>query len=101
MSQQPPPIALQEVELADRLRQIDERLDRGSERMDLMQAELKSNTDVTTEVREILSAVRTGLRVLGGLGTAAQWAGRLAAAAVALWGAFYALTHGGRPPGSP
>lgn len=95
----PPPVSLQDVELAARLRQIDERLDRGSQRMDLMQDELRGNTEVTTEVREILTAVRAGLRVLGGLGTAASWAGKLAAAGVALWGAFYALTHGGRPPG--
>jgi len=78
---------------------VKERLDSGARRMNAMQTELTANTAVTAEVRDILDAGRTGLRVRGGLGTAAAWLGKLAAAAVAIWGAFYAITHGGQPPG--
>ena len=76
---------------------IKKRLDVGADRMDGMQDELTRNTEVTTEVREILSAVRSGLKVLGGLGTLAMWVGKLAAAAAAISAAWYAFTHGNTP----
>ena len=46
---------------------VKERLDSGARRMNAMQTELTANTAVTSEVRDILDAGRTGLRVLGGL----------------------------------
>lgn len=78
---------------------INHRLDAGAHRMNAMQTELTANTAVTSEVRDILDAAHSGLRVLGGLGKFAAWLGKLAAGAVAIWGAIYALTHGGHPPG--
>lgn len=78
---------------------VKKRLDAGAERMNAMQTELTANTAVTTEVRDILDAVRSGLKVLGGLGTFASWVGKLAAAAAAISAAWYAFTHGGTPPG--
>lgn len=76
-----------------------ERLDSGARRMNAMQTELSANTAVTTEVRDILDTVRSGLKVLGGLGTFASWVGKLAAAGAAIYAFFYAITHGGTPPG--
>ena len=92
---------------------IESRLNRGDDRMkrieaDLswltdhvadMQAELRRNTTATVEVRDLLDAAKGAFRALNGLGIAFGWLGRVAAAGVAIWGAFYALTHGGRPPG--
>lgn len=69
------------------------------DRLGALQDEMAANTAITTEVRDLFASFRTGFRVLGGLGTAAVWAGKIAAAALALWGAFYASTHGGRTPG--
>ena len=86
------------AQLQDDVRAMKERLDSGARRMNAMQTELTANTAVTTEVRDILDTVRSGLRVLGGLGTLASWAGKLAAAAIAIWGAIYTFTHGGHPP---
>jgi hypothetical protein len=38
------------------------------------------------------------MRVLGWMGTAASWLGRLAAAGLAIWGVLYAITHNGELP---
>lgn len=93
--------------------QIEGRLDRGSERMARIEAEiarhtqqlnqlqvsLAANTETTEEVRDLLGAAKGAFRALNGLGIAFGWLGRIAAAGVAIWGAIYAITHGGRPPG--
>lgn len=88
--------------LARCIDRIDERLDKGSERMDDMQRELKANTEVTKEVKELLELGRTGFKVLGWLGKAivvtVRVAGYVGAAAVALYSAWYAITHGGQLP---
>lgn len=88
-----------------RLDGIDDRLDRGSRKMqeqadaiDLMRGELAANTVITTEVRELLALGRNGLKVLGWLGSFIKLAGALATAGLALYAAFYALTHDGRMP---
>ncbi|MFM2345343.1 MAG: hypothetical protein RL654_96 [Pseudomonadota bacterium] len=93
--------------------EIEQRLDRGSERMARIEAELArqteqlnqlqvslaANTEATEEVRDLLDAAKGAFRALNGLGIAFGWLGRIAAAGVAIWGAIYAMTHGGRPPG--
>lgn len=93
--------------------EIEDRLDRGSERMQRIEAELArqteqltqlqaslaKNTEVTQEIRDLFDAARGAFRALNGIGIAFGWLGRLAAAGVAIWGAIYAITHGGRPPG--
>lgn len=65
-------------------------------RMQAMESELRQNTSITAEVREILAFGRNGLRVLGAIGTAAQWIGKIAAAAAALYAAAQ-LFRGGPP----
>jgi hypothetical protein len=93
----PPRIAfLPTVE--DRLASIEERLERGSDRMDSMQDELSANTAVTTEVRDLLTAGKGGLKVLGWFGVFAKWLGGIATAIAALWALYYAATHGGQLP---
>lgn len=83
--------------LAGCIERIDQRLDNGSARMDLMQGELTRNTEVTTEVRDVLNMAKAGLRVLGGIGTAARWLGGIAAAAAAIWALWQAIRHGTPP----
>ncbi len=93
--------------------EIEQRLDRGSERMarieaelarhteqlNQLQASLAKNAEATQEIRDLLDAAKGAFRALNGLGIAFGWLGRIAAAGVAIWGAIYAMTHGGRPPG--
>ena len=94
------------------LQAIHARLDVGTDRikkiesvqakMQAVQAEMHSvmlrNGDTMSEIRDIMAAARVGFKVLGGLGSAAKWLGTIAAAGVAIYAAFYALTHGGMPP---
>ena len=79
--------------LAGCLERVDARLDRGSERMDLMQAELSKNTQVTTEVRELLELGRAGFKVLGFLGRATIFLGKATVAIGAIGGGLLALAH--------
>lgn len=81
-----------------RLDAIENQLREGAQRMDGMQAELTKNTEVTTEVRDLLAAYKSGMRVLAGLGKVAVWVGKLAAAGAAISAFWYAITHGGQPP---
>ncbi len=96
------------AQIAARLNAIDARLDRGSEKMDQhaqaladMASDLKRNTETTDEVREVLDVGRNGLKVLGWLGGGAKWVGTLATAALAVYGALYAIFHGGQMPPKP
>ena len=82
----------------ERLAAIEARLDRGSIRMDLSDEVMRENTAITQEVRDILAAAKTGLRVLGGLGTLFKWVGMVAGGLLALYTAIYALMHGGATP---
>jgi hypothetical protein len=96
------------AQISERLSAIDHRLDRGAEKMEQhadaltkMAAELKANSETTNEVRELLALGRNGLKVLGWLGSAAKWLSTIATAALAVYGAFYAITHGGQMPPKP
>ena len=73
---------------------VQRQLAAGDLRMTAIEAELRNNTALTAEVREILSFARTGLRVLGALGTTVQWLAKIAAAAAALYAAWQAARHG-------
>lgn len=53
--------------------------------------ELKKNTEITTEIRDIKTATRVGTRVV-------KWLGAMAIAGAGIWAAIYALTHGGATP---
>ena len=81
------------------------RLETGSIRMEVMEKnqidmkrELAANTVITGEIRDLMAAARVGFKVLGGMATAAKWLGILASAALAIYTAFYALTHNGATP---
>jgi hypothetical protein len=78
---------------------IEQRLAAGDTRMAGIERELASNTEVTREIRDLMTAARVGFRVLGGLGTAAKWVGMLATAGLAIWAAAQAILHG-TPPGA-
>lgn len=91
-------LAAQLAEIAQSLEQINGRFVRDSDRMDTMQRELSENTAVTTDVRDVLDAGRSGLKVLGWLGQAAKWLGVLAASALSVWGLWAAIKSGGPKP---
>jgi hypothetical protein len=93
------------AEITTSLRSINGRFAHGTDRMDgmqktmgEMQKELTANTSVTTDVRDLLDAGRSGLKVLGWLGAAAKWIGGMAAAALAVWGLWTAIKSGGPKP---
>ena len=83
-----------------RFEEIEAQLAKGAERMTAIERELRDNTTVTREVRELMELGRNGFKVLGWLGIAAKWVGSLAAAAAAVWALVYAAMHGGKPPGT-
>jgi len=64
---------------------VDARLARGDERMGAIETELRANTEITSQVRDLLEVARGGLRALGWLGVGAKWVAGLAGAAVAIW----------------
>lgn len=95
-------------ELADRLAKIDQRLDKGSGRMDDIERELRENTAATLEgnrdareILEIFQAVKGGIRVLGWIGIAVRWVAGFGGAAMAIYGVWYAYTHNGQLPPKP
>jgi hypothetical protein len=81
----------------ERLDAIEQRLQRGSEHMALIDGAIAENTTLTREVRDVLDAFKGGMKVLGWLGTGMGWLGKIAAAVVAIWGFIYAITHNGSP----
>lgn len=107
----PPPVTaddLRDGQLTRRIAGIEDRLDRGADRMGKIEKrlddavdELARNSELTQDVRDILTAAKVGLRVLGGIGQVVRWFGILATAGVAIWGAIYAITHGGQLPPKP
>lgn len=77
---------------------IHDRLNAGERRMKGIEEQIEENTSLTRDIRDLLSAARLGFKVLGGIGIAVKWIGVIAAAGVAIWSAFYAITHGGATP---
>lgn len=74
----------------------------GQERMDRIERDMKNNTSLTAalktdtqEVLDILTAVKGGLKVLGGLGTVVKWVATVGGALATIW----ALATGKIPPG--
>ena len=92
-------LAEQIAEAVDALREGAFSAQRMESRMGGLESQLASNSESTAEVRGILATGKAGLRVLGGLGTAARWVGYLAAAAASVYALWYTVTHGGKPPG--
>jgi hypothetical protein len=93
----PPAAAAAGADVPTRLASIEHRLGMGDERMASIERELASNTEVTREIRDLMTAARVGFRVLGGLGTAAKWLGGLATAGLAIWALWQSIRHGTPP----
>ena len=98
----------EEISTAARLKAIEDALSDGKRRMDAFETELKdnttatlANTELTTEIRDILMAAKLGLKAIGAIGSIAKWLGLIATAGVAIYTAIYAMTHGGATPPSP
>ena len=91
--------------IPETLAAMHERLNAGTARIkriedvqNKMRDELAVNTAATAEILDVLAAARMGFKVLGGLGVAAKWVGILAGAALSIYTAIYAMTHGGATP---
>lgn len=70
---------------------LEKALAEGKQRMDRMEGDMQANTQMTTDLKkdtsdvlEILAAVKGGLKVLGGLGQIIKWAGMVAAGVAAI-----------------
>ncbi len=94
-------LAAQIHDLVEGQKATDERLDQGSERMDALQKSLDGNTEVTTEVRDILNGVKLGFKVLNWVGAAAKPLFKLVAFIAAAYSTWYAATHNGKGPWVP
>lgn len=95
-------VDLQLEYLAKLIGNVEDRQTEAAGRMDTMQRELSTNTEVTTEVRELLAAAKSGLKVIGAIGTVGMWVlkavGALGAAAAAVYTIWH-LIKNGKPPG--
>lgn len=91
--------------LLEAIKLVDTRLRAGDERMSAMQSdqlmvqgELAANTEVTSEVRDLLVTVKTGAKALGIVGSVITWTvkfvGAVSIAAGAAWGAYQAISGG-------
>lgn len=72
------------------------------ERLARLEAEMKANTEVTTELKQgmgevldILNLGKSGMRVLGMMGSVARWTAGILTAAAAIWAALH--NAGGGP----
>lgn len=64
-----------------------------------LEQKLDNNTAVTQEIRDILAAARGAFKAFNAVGAATVWFGKVVAAGAGVYAVFYALMHGGRPPG--
>ncbi len=58
------------------------------EKIERMERELRENTIITRELRDILVTVKSGARMLGWVGAAIKWLSGVVAAGVVLWAVF-------------
>ena len=58
------------------------------EKIERMERELRENTIITRELRDIMVTIKSGARMLGLVGAAIKWLSGVVAAAVALWAVF-------------
>ncbi len=57
-------------------------------KIERMERDLRENTIITRELRDILVTVKSGARMLGWVGAAIKWLSGVVAAGVALWAVF-------------
>jgi hypothetical protein len=94
-----PPVTYRDLALIhDRLEKGDQRMGRIEQSQALAKQAIDDNTEITSEIRDLITSVKTGFKVLGGLGIAAKWVAAIAGAASAVWALIYAATHGGQLP---
>ena len=58
------------------------------EKIERMERELRENTIITRELRDIMVTIKSGARMLGWVGAAIKWLAGVVAAGVALWAVF-------------
>lgn len=84
------------------LRQVQQCLVQAESRMTAIETELRTNSQTTSEVRDILSTARGAFRFFALVGKVfgamVRMFGLLAAAGAIIYAAAYALIHGGNPP---
>jgi hypothetical protein len=90
-------LAEQLAEVAVMLRSVDDSLRKGDSRMGDIEAELVSNSAVTLEVRDILSAAKGAFKLLGWIGALAKWTAAVGGAITTLYVGAYTAKHG-KPP---
>lgn len=83
-------------QLAELLVEVRDLRRTGDTRLSALETELAANSVTTGEVRDILQVAKTGLKVIGGIGTFVKWIGGIAAGLAALWG-LYVTARGGIP----
>ena len=84
--------------LAGVVGKIEDRLDQGAHRMDKFETSIARNNAMTEDIHAMFVAGKSGLKVLGWLGSAFKWLGMISAAAFAIYTAIYAILHGGASP---
>ncbi len=114
--QTPAPVALHRVRMPEGgdwdewRRSVEDRFDVGDEQFTLLRAEMKFNTDVTSEIRDIVIAFAAFARFCKHAGRGVAWCGKwlfrivkvggaIAASIAAIWGLLWAFRHGAPPPG--
>jgi len=73
---------------------VNTRFKKGSDRMDALESEMKQNTKITQEIREILDPAITFFKFLGYVGKFAKWVAVIGSAIAVIW----AVAHGQVPP---
>lgn len=90
---------------------VNERFAKGIERMDAIEqmilenqkaslataTVIAENMAITREMKDAFDLAKTGLRVIGVLGTVAKWMATIVGALAAIWAAIYGAGHGGKP----
>lgn len=79
------------------LANVQRQLANGDLRMTAIEAGLKTNTELTSDVKALLEAARMGLKVIGWLGSVVVWIAKIAAAMGTLYGAWQLIKHGNPP----
>lgn len=57
-------------------------------KIERMERELRENTIITRELRDIMVTIKSGARMLGWFGAAIKWLSGVVAAGLALWAMF-------------
>lgn len=74
--------------LGEKVVTIEDRLDKGAERMRVIEQSLQANTEATREVLEIVSMGKSFFRLAGLIGNGIKWLAGLATVLAAAWAAW-------------